>query len=95
MVKYSGTKYSPNYFENILYLISFRNKKVDKSTKMLGVFGRHLGRQKDGIEMGSGELYPNYPNSLGMFQTKAVSGWRDYFVVTNLRFILYAFLQQG
>ena len=57
------------------------------STKTLGVVGRGLGRQKVGIELGSLELYtnyPNYPNSLGMFQTKAgfgdmeVSGYYRY-----------------
>ena len=37
----------------------------------LEVVSRGLERQKVGIELGSCELYPNYPNSLGMFQTKA------------------------
>ena len=47
------------------------------STKMLGVGGRGLGWKKVWIELGSLELYPNYPNdpnhanSLGMSQTKA------------------------
>ena len=44
------------------------------STKTVGVVGWGSGRQKVGIELGSFELYPNYlnyPNSFGMFQTKA------------------------
>ena len=45
------------------------------STKTLEVVGRGLGWQKVGIELGLGELYPNYPNSSGMFQTIA-EGWR-------------------
>ena len=50
------------------------------STKTLGVVDRGSGRQKVGIKLGSCELYPNYsnhpnyPNSLGMFQTKAQMG---------------------
>ena len=39
------------------------------STKMLGVVGQGLGQQKFGIELGSGEFDPDYPKSLGMFQT--------------------------
>ena len=54
------------------------------STKMLVVVGRHLEQQKVGIELISGELYPNYPNSLGMFQTKVVSRRQDFFCGNQL-----------
>ena len=39
------------------------------STKTLEVVGQGLGPQKFGIKSGSGEFDPNYPKSLGMFQT--------------------------
>ena len=41
------------------------------STKLLGVVGQGSEREKVQIELGSCELYPNYLNSLEMFQTKA------------------------
>ena len=47
------------------------------STKTLGVVGRGSGRKQVGIELGLGELYPNYPNSSEMFQTEAAKAiWR-------------------
>ena len=37
-----------------------------------------LGMAKVGIDLGSGEFYPNYPNSLGMFQAKALVSTKSF-----------------
>ena len=80
------------------------------STETIVVVGGDSGRQKIVTELGSCELYPkylnnpNYPDSLGMFQTKAMhyitgkssgsmlSKEHQRFTLFNVIFVIFSFL---